>query len=165
VHRRQVEPTGHLAVGLLELAVPALELAGDVVLLAAEVAEAHRVDVDGVDCGHDVDERLTRPSALVGIEALGIGLVAHHGAVDEVHHVEGGAVDRLVGAEPDGCGNRHVGAGQSRDDLVLAAHVVGGGEDLAERWAPQHPAAGDGVGDLEGEVGVPTRDEPEVQRR
>ena len=42
--------SGQLAgLRLLELAVPALELARDVALVAAEVAEADGVDVDGVD--------------------------------------------------------------------------------------------------------------------
>jgi hypothetical protein len=61
---------GHLAqLRLLELPVPALELALDVALLAAEVAEADRVGVDGVDLGHDVDERLAGRAPLRGVRA------------------------------------------------------------------------------------------------
>ena len=43
---------------LLPLAVPAAQLAGDVVLLAAEVAEPDRVGVDGVDRDQGVDDAL-----------------------------------------------------------------------------------------------------------
>ena len=41
---------------LLELCVPPLQLALDVPLAAAEVAETDGVDVDGVDLGQDVDQ-------------------------------------------------------------------------------------------------------------
>ena len=43
---------------LVPLAVPALQLAGDVALVAAEVGQADGVEVDGVDGGQRVDERL-----------------------------------------------------------------------------------------------------------
>ena len=43
---------------LLPLAVPTPELAGDVALVAAEVAQPDGVEVDGVDGGQGVDERL-----------------------------------------------------------------------------------------------------------
>ena len=48
---------GHLtALRLLELPVPAAELALDVALLAAQVTETDSVGVDGVDLGQHVDE-------------------------------------------------------------------------------------------------------------
>ena len=87
---------------LLPLAVPALELALDVALLAAEVAEADGVGVDGVDAGQHVGD-LARPRAApgVGVSACAAVGVADHEAVDEAHDVERRAVDRLVGAQPD----------------------------------------------------------------
>ena len=48
---------------------------------------------------------------------------------------------------------------------MLAAHVVGGGQHLAERRAAQHPGVPGGVGDPVGEVGVAAGDELEAQRR
>ncbi len=74
---------------LLELPVPALELARDVVLLLGEIAEADRIDVDGVKVGEHVDERFAGASALrLGERLLGdLGVVQHH-AGNEPHHVE-----------------------------------------------------------------------------
>ena len=80
---------------LLPLAVPALQLARDVALVAAEVAEADGVEVDGVDVAPGC-RRATRPRVRrgVGVErASRRGRVANDVAVDEVHHVERRAVD------------------------------------------------------------------------
>ncbi|MDZ7731752.1 MAG: hypothetical protein U5R31_00365 [Acidimicrobiia bacterium] len=93
------------------------------------------------------------------------GVVAHDGAVDVVHDVEGCAVDRLVLAEADGVRDGYVGGAEGRDDPVLASHVVGGGQDLAQRRPAEHPAAALGVGDGEGEVGPSAGDEVVAQRR
>ena len=60
----------------LPLAVPAAQLAGDVVLLAAEVAEPDRVGVDGVDRGQGVGDA---HADLVAVALVGegrLGLVA-----------------------------------------------------------------------------------------
>ena len=94
VHRGQVESAGYLGVGPLELAVPALQLALDVRLLLAEVAEPDRVDVDGVDRGEHVDDRLARDATFLDREGLGLRCTTDHAAVHEVHHVERGSVDR-----------------------------------------------------------------------
>ena len=149
----------------LELAVPPLELPGDVALVLAEVAETDGVDVDGVDAGEHVGDRLAGP-APAGLVEEGLGglLVAQHEAVDERHDVERGAVDRFVGAQAERRGHRDVGGRQRRDDPVLAAHVVGGGEHVAERRPPQHEVVAGGAGDAEGEVGVAAGDELERQR-
>ena len=53
--------------------------------------------------------------------------------VDETHDVEGSPVHLVIGAEPEGRRDRHVGGSEGGDDLVLAAHVVRGGEHVAER--------------------------------
>ena len=149
---------------LLPLAVPALELPLDVVLLLAEVAEADGVGVDGVDLGHRVGDGVAGVAARLGADRRGGGLVAEHEPVDEGHHVERRAVHLVVGAEAEGGRDRHVGGTEGGDDLVLAAHVVGGGEHVAERRAAQHEAGAVGVGDAVGEVGVPAGDEIEGER-
>ena len=79
---------------------------------------------------------LRRASAVI---AVGGGRVAQHEAVDELHHVERRAVHGVVGAEPERRRHGDVGGSEGGDDLVLAAHVVGGGEHVAERRAAQHP--------------------------
>ncbi len=139
----------------LPLLAPALDLARDVGLLLAEVAEPDRVGIDGVEVGEHLDQRLGDRAALGGGEvALGVGGLDQDVAVDEAHHVEGRAVDRLVGAEAERRRHRHAGGAERRDDLELAAHVVRGREHRAERRTAQHIALAARVGDLEGDVGV-----------
>ncbi len=118
-----------------------------------------------MDAGEHVDELLAgvRPGGCV--EAAGRIRVAGDEAVDEAHDVEGGAVDAVVGAQADGRRHGDVGRGQGGDDAVLAAHVVGGGEHLAEGRPAQHPVVAVGVGDPVGEVGAPAGDEVEAERR
>ena len=58
--------------------------------------------------------------------------------VDEAHHVERRAVDRLVGAQPERRRHGHTGRADGGDDAVLASHVVRGGQHVAERRAAQH---------------------------
>ena len=95
---------------LLPLALPAAQLAGDVVLLAAELAEPDRVGVDGVDLGQGVgDAHADRPPIVLVGEDLGLGEAAQDRALDELHHVEGGAGDALVLAEADQRRHRHGG--------------------------------------------------------
>src|SRR4051794_38381163 len=82
---------------LLPLTVPAVELAGDVLLLAAEVAEAGRVGVDGMDLDQGVGDALADRSAVTFVgECLRLGEAAQDRPLDELHHVEGRAVDALV---------------------------------------------------------------------
>ena len=125
---------------LVPLAVPPLQLAGDVALVPAEVGEADGVEVDGVDGGHRVDERLAgRASRRAGSRtASAVDTVAHHVAVDEAHHVERRVVDRRVVAEPERRRDRHGAALQAGDDAVLAAHVVCAGQHVPERRPAQH---------------------------
>ena len=145
--------------GLLELAQPAAKLAGDVILLAAEVAQPHLVDVHRVDPGQGGGNRPGGSPAQLGGEAGSLRLVPHHLSLHEVHHVEGTLVDRLVLAQAECLGHRHVGVGQRGDDLVLSAHVVGGGQHLGKRGSAQHVGPAVGAGGLEGEVGVPAGDQ------
>ena len=149
---------------LLPLAVPPLELALDVALAPAEIAQPDGVGVDGVDARQHVRDLVPCSGAGVHIERPGRRRIPRHQPVDEAHHVEGSAVDRLVLAQADDGRHGHVGRRQRRDDAVLAAHVVGGGQDLPERRAAQHPGVAGGVVDPVGEVGAPARDQLEGQR-
>jgi hypothetical protein len=89
-----------------------------------------------VDLGEGGGDR--EPGVAAGLrgQRVGDGGVPDDEAVDEVHDVEGRAVDGLVGAQAEGRGDRDGGGAQGGDDLVLAAHVVGGGQHLAERRPP-----------------------------
>ena len=151
---------------LLPLALPAVQLAGDVVLLAAELAEADRVGIDRVDLDQGVGDALADrpPVALLG-EDLGLGQAAQDRPLDELHHVEGGFVDALVLAEAGDRGDRDRRRGERRDDPVLAPHVVGRAEPLAERRAAQRPAPPGGVGHAVGQVRVAAGDALEGERQ
>jgi len=150
---------------LLPLAVPALELAGEVLLAAAEVAEAHGVDVHRVDAGQHVHDRAAGGGPLLVGEAASEVTVADHLPLHEVHHVEGRAVHGLVGAQPACPGDRDVRRAEGRHDGVLAAHVVGGGQHVAERRSPQHPGRAGAILHAVGQVGVTAGDQVERQRR
>ena len=151
---------------LLELRPPPLQLPFDVALAPAQVAEAHGVDVDRVDLGQHVDERLARDPALRLVED-GRGDLgrAQDVSLDEVHDVERRAVHRLVGAQAEGRRHGHRRGPEGGDDLVLPAHVVGGGQDVVQGRAAQDAGPAGGVGDLEGEVGVAAGDERELEGR
>ena len=85
----------------LVLAVPALELALDVAVVAAEVAEADGSTSTAwiaASTSTSDSDALRRCST---VQRLGGGHVADDGAVDEVHDVERRAVDRVVGAQAD----------------------------------------------------------------
>ena len=152
---------------LLPLALPAVQLAGDVVLLAAEVAEAGGVGVDGVDLDQGVGDALADrpPVALVGKD-LRLGQAAQDRALDELHHVEGRLVDALVLAEPDHRRDRHVGrrpaprrpCARAPMSWAEPSRLPSGGRRSAQR------AAG-GVGDAVGEVRVAAGDPLEGERQ
>ena len=165
VDRREVQPPGHLGLRLLELPVPAAQLPGDVVLVATEVRQTNGLQVDLVDGGEHVDERLAGPAPGVGRELLGLVDRTDHPTVDEVHDVEGRAVDPEVLAVSDGRWHRYRRRGQRGHDLVFAAHVVGGGQHLGERGSPQHPPVPRPVGHGVGQVRVSSGDELEAERR
>ena len=151
---------------LLPLALPAVQLTGDVVLLAAEVAEPGGVGVDRVDRGQGVGDALADrpPVSLVG-EGLRLRQAAQDRTLDELHHVEGRTVDSVVLAEPDHRRHRHLGRPEGGDDLVLAGHVVGRAQALAERGSAQRPAVAAGVADPVGQVRMAAGDPLEFERR
>ncbi len=157
---------GELArLAVLPLRVPALELALDVALGAAQVAQADGHRVDGVDAGQDLGELAPGVRPRLGGQAPGRLGVAGDEPLHEAHDVERRPVHGLVGAQADRRRHRHVGGGQGGDDAMLAAHVVGGGQHLAQRGAAQHPGVVGGVGHPEGQVRAAARDELEGQRR
>jgi hypothetical protein len=113
-----------------------------------------------VDLGHHVDQRLAGRAPLRrGEDRLGGAGVAQDVALDEAHDVEGGAVHAHVVAEAEGGGDGHRGGAEGGDDAVLPAHVVRGGQHLAERRAAEHEGAPGGVGHLVRQVRVATGDE------
>ena len=63
-----------------------------------------------------------------------------HAAVDETHHVEGGAGHALVGAKAERLGHRKALRIKRADHAVLAVDRVRGRQQLARRLAPQHIA-------------------------
>jgi hypothetical protein len=155
----------HLAkLRLVELAVPALELAGDVPVLAAEVTETDGIRVDVVDGDEHVDEALARLAAGFGVERLAAVGVADDESVDEAHHVERRAVDLDVVTESEGRRHGDGRRGEGADDPVLASHVVGGGEDVAEGRPAKHEVVVVDVGDAERQVASATGDQLELER-
>ena len=103
------------------------------------------------------------PAAPPRSKPLGVLGRAQDRALDEVHHVEGGAVHRLVLAEPDHGRDRDRRLLERRDHPVLAAHVVGGAEPLSERRPAQRPGPAVGVADAEGEVRATAGDPVEAR--
>jgi hypothetical protein len=117
-----------------------------------------------VQRGEHVDEPLAHEPA------LGLGLrvplgedLPHDVPLDEVHHVERLAKHGRVLAEVPHPRHRHVGAAQRGHDAVLAAHVVRGRQDVAQRRTTQHDRAAGGV-DAVREVALATGDEGDLGR-
>ncbi len=161
----EIVEKGHLPVrALVDLPLPPPELAGAVVLLASEVTEANRVRVEGVEGGEGVGQRVGHHRPHRRVDRLPVGPVEDDPALDEAHHVEGGAVDGLVLAEPDHGRHRNRGVLERGDDPVLPAHVVGAGEHVPRRRPAQHELLALGVGDAEREVRRPAGDELELER-
>ena len=148
---------------LLPLALPAPQLPLDISLLAPELTQPDLVGINPMDCDQCVDHPLADRSALVLREGRCVVRRSQDRALDEAHHVEGRAVDVLVLAEPDD--GRH-GDGsllQGGDHAVLAAHVVGGAEPLAERGTAERPGVAGRVPHPEGHVRAAPGDPVEAQ--
>ena len=117
-----------------------------------------------MEAGQGLDEGRPGPGpARLGHPAGG-PIVADDVPLDEGHHVERCPVDRVVHAQAQGRGNRHPGRSEGTEDGVLALHVVGGGEDVADRWSAEGEGTAGVVGDPVGQVGAPTGDQLEGQR-
>ena len=97
-------------------------------------------------------------------QSRSIRAVEHH-AVHEIHHVERCSVHRLVGAQPECPGHRHIGQADRGDDRVLAGHVVGGCQNGPGRWPAENEPGTVTVGDGIGQVRTATGDDRELERR
>ncbi len=150
---------------LLPLPLPALQLPLDVGLLAAQLPQADGVGIDVVDLDQRVDDALADRLALPLVERVRVLGRAQDRALDEIHDVEGRAVHRFVLAEAGHRRDRNRGLLEGGDHAVLAAHVVGRAEPLAQRRAAERPAAAGGVADAEGQVRAAPGDAIELQRR
>ena len=151
---------------LLPLPLPPAELTVEVGLFAAEVAEADGVGVCGMKRGEDVDQVVAEVGSGGVIRHLEIGDVGvvEDDPFDVSHHVERGAVHRLVLAEAECFGHRHVRLADTGDDPMLAAHVMRCGQYCAERWPTKHSLCAVAIRHLVGEVRVATLDELEAVR-
>ena len=151
---------------LVVLPAPALELPLDVPLVPSQIAQPDRVGVDGVQRGQRVGHVVAdgAPRRLVE-RRLGLGRAAQDVALDELHHVEGPLVDRLVGAQPDGDRDRDARRPERVHEPVLAGHVVRGGQHVVQRGPAQGPGPPFGVLDAVGEVGAAAGDQGEGERR
>ena len=153
VHR--LDPAG---VRILQvLPRPAADLPGEVVPRLAEVREADRAVVHGVQRGERADRGLVVASPRVPRQ-LGQRRVPEDAAVDEVHHVERRADDAgVVAVDVHG---RDGEAGHAAERLLhpeLAIHRVRGGEQRPGRLAPQHVAARGGLEPV-GRIGLAARE-------
>jgi hypothetical protein len=122
-----------------ELAHPA-ELALEVAVGLAEVLEADRSVVDGMERRQRVDQVLRDgPAGRRRAQHLR-QLRAHHGTPDGLHQVEGGTDDRGIPAQRQGARDRHLGVGvrQRPHHPVLPGDVVGGRRKLAPGRPAQH---------------------------
>ncbi len=119
--------------------------------------------VRGVQGGQRLHQGQRTAPGRLGRQAGGVRGVAQHRAVHLLHHGEVGAEHGVVPAEHHGSGDRDGGAVQRADDPVLAGHVVGGGQHVADRRPPQHPARA-AVGEAVGQVGAAPGDQGGPQR-
>ena len=151
---------------LVVLRAPPLELALDVPVVPGQVAQPHRVGVDGMQRGERVGHVVAHgaPGRLVeGL--LGLGRAAQDVPLDELHDIEGALVDRLVGAQPDGPRHRDADRAERIDEPVLAGHVVRGGQHVVQRGPAQRPGPPVAVLHPESQVGAAAGDEGEGERR
>jgi hypothetical protein len=123
----------------------------------------HRGGVDGVQLDEGVHQTQHHVAGALGAQRGELVGGAVRGALDELHHVEGGAQHLLVLAQQHRARHGHVRRVQGVDHPVLAPHVVRGGQDVAERGAAYDPR-GRAVGDGVGEVRPPALDQPAGQR-
>ena len=118
--------------------------------------------VDRVKVRQNVDERLADPAAILRcLRVSGRKGVAADVTDDALHQVKRRA-QRAVGVtEVKGPRHRHRRIGERGHHAILAAHVVRGRQDVAERRATQDHLAGV-AGDAIGQIGLPARDQRDV---
>ena len=142
---------------------PSIDLSMQESIGPAEVAESDGIDVDGVEFGEHVDEGVGGGELLGGVESGDGVSVGVHRARHELHQIERVADDRLVIAHGDGAGHGNGAGTQRLLDAVLAAHVVGGGEQRTHRRSSQHPIVVSAA-DTEGEIGGAAREMGDTDR-
>src|SRR5690606_13367038 len=157
-----VDPRDVAAAGGVELFAPSPQLSFQEAFGSAEVGEPHRDVVDGVQFGQGVDHRLGDAACPFGAQRDELVPMPVGGAFDVVHHVEGCAEHGGVVAQQHGGRYGDRGGGEGADDGVLAAHVVRGGQYMAQWWTADHPAVGAVVDDV-GEVRPTSFDHPAAQ--
>ena len=84
-----------------------------------------------------------------------------------LHQVEGRADDLSIVTERYRPGDRHPRPGQRAQDAVLPAHVMGGGQHMAERRTAEHEQAGlAGAGDRQAvrQVGAAAGDQLDIDQ-
>ena len=96
------------------------------------------------------------------VEPGQVVVLAEDPAVSELHHVER-CTDHVRAAEQQRPGHGDVGRGQRCEQAVLAAHVVRGLQDVAQRRPAQHPPVSP-VGEQVGQVGAASREQGGGQR-
>jgi hypothetical protein len=149
----------------LELRRPSLQLTLDVPLFASEVAKPHRVRIHAVQVREHVDERAAHHRARLGSGCRASDLdVAHDDPVDERHDVERRAVHVDVVAHRKGVGHRHRRRTERRDDLVLAADIVCGGQHRAQWRTPKDHRAVLRIVDPERQIRPAACDQGEFER-
>ena len=143
------------------------ELALDVAVPPGQVAQADGVDVDGVEVGEHVDEVLAgRPTQRSTGSSVGLLGAVEDDTVDVAHDVERRAVDATGRCTARACGAPGTSVWPTaRDDAVLAGHVVGRLEHVAERRPTQHDLGAVGVGDRVRQVRATAADQLERERR
>ena len=127
------------------------DLALEIPLGPAEVAEAAALEVDAVQRRERGDHPLRHRGAVRGVAQAGRSRRGHRHAVEELHDVERHAEQRLVLAGGEHARDRHAGALQPAQHARLAQHVVGRRRQRRARRATEHDAralAAHAVGDV-----------------
>jgi hypothetical protein len=149
----QFVKAGHVsAAGRVELLLPTPHLPLVVPVRAPEVGQAHGDRVDRVQVDqpvHQVEDQIADGG---GPDRGQVGRQPVHRPLDEAHHVERRTDDLGVGSERHGPGHRKAGRMKRRDDAVLPAHVVRGGQHVPER-RPAHDEPLGSIADRIREVG------------
>ena len=150
--------------GRLVLLAPALDLAAEVVARAAEVRQAHRLDLDVVQRRQHPVHLVVHGGALARLQARQ-RLLPEHPAVDEVHHIEGPADDGFVVTQHMHARHRHAAEGQRVHHAELTLDGVGRRQQLGQRpgLGPHHILA-PGRDQLEGGVRLPALELLDRQR-
>ena len=126
-----------LRLGGAVLLRPAVGLARDVILAAAEIAKPDRRRLERMQPRQRPVHRVIDRGALLRVRARHFR-IPEHAAGDEAHHVERRAGDAFVGAIDHRLGDRKALRGEPLDHPEFAVHRMRRGQKLARRLSPQH---------------------------